>query len=91
MYLNRVTLISFIGSHAERKVANAANIATFSLATKTSYKDDAGSWESRTEWHRCVVFGRRAPQKPRSSAETNGQDMERDRTDHHSVVRRPAY
>jgi single-strand DNA-binding protein len=85
MYLNRVTLISFIGSHAERKVANAANIATFSLATKTSYKDDAGSWESRTEWHRCVVFGRRAPQK------TNGQDMERDRTDHHSVVRRPAY
>jgi hypothetical protein len=26
---------------------------------------------------------RRAPQKPRSSAETNGQDRKRDRTDHH--------
>jgi single-strand DNA-binding protein len=57
MYLNRVTLIGFIGSDAERKAANATNIAIFSLATKTSWKNDAGSWESRTEWHRCVVFG----------------------------------
>jgi single-strand DNA-binding protein len=32
----------------------------FSLATKTSWKNDAGTWESRTEWHRCVAFGRLA-------------------------------
>src|SRR4051812_4596797 len=57
MYLNRVTLIGFIGSDAERKAANATDIAIFSLATKTSWKNDAGSWESRTEWHRCVAFG----------------------------------
>jgi hypothetical protein len=36
------------------------NIAAFSLATKTSWKNDAGSWESRTEWHRCVAFGKLA-------------------------------
>ncbi len=60
MYLNRITLIGFIGSDAERKAANATNIAIFSLATQTSWKNDAGSWESRTEWHRCVAFGKLA-------------------------------
>jgi single-strand DNA-binding protein len=60
MYLNRITLIGFIGSDAERKVVNATNIAIFSLATKTSWKNDAGSWESRTEWHHCVAFGKLA-------------------------------
>ena len=60
MYLNRITLIGFIGSDAERKAANATNIAIFSLATKTSWKNDTGSWESRSEWHRCVAFGKLA-------------------------------
>lgn len=31
-----------------------------SLATKTPWTNDAGSWESRTEWHRRVAFGKRA-------------------------------
>jgi single-strand DNA-binding protein len=48
MYLNRVTLIGFLGSDAEKKVGDATNIAVFSLATKTSSKNDAGTWESRT-------------------------------------------
>ena len=60
MYLNRITLIGFIGGDAERRAANPTNIAIFSLATKTSWKNDAGSWESRTEWHRCVAFGKLA-------------------------------
>jgi single-strand DNA-binding protein len=60
MYLNRITLVGFIGSDAERKAANATNIAIFSLATNTPWKNDAGSWESRTEWHRCVAFGKLA-------------------------------
>jgi single-strand DNA-binding protein len=60
MYLNRITLIGFIGGDAERKAANSTNIAIFSLATKMSWKNDAGSWESRTEWHRCVAFGKLA-------------------------------
>ena len=60
MYLNRITLIGFLGNDAEKKVSNALNLAVFSLATKTSWKNDAGSWESRTEWHRCVAFAKLA-------------------------------
>ena len=60
MHLNRVTLIGFIGNDAEKKVAGTTNIAVFSIATKTSWKNDSGSWESRTDWHRCVAFGRLA-------------------------------
>jgi single-strand DNA-binding protein len=60
MYLNRITLIGFLGSDAEKKVRNATNIAVFSLATKVSWKNEAGAWESRTEWHRCVAFGKLA-------------------------------
>jgi single-strand DNA-binding protein len=60
MYLNRITLIGFLGGDGEKKVSNATNIAVFSLATKTSWKNDGGIWESRTEWHRCVAFGRLA-------------------------------
>ena len=60
MYLNRITLIGFLGNDAEKKVSNATKIAVFSLATKASWKNAAGSWESRTEWHRCVAFGKLA-------------------------------
>jgi single-strand DNA-binding protein len=60
MYLNRITLIGFLGSDAEKEVSDATNLALFSLATKTSWKNDAGTWESRTEWHRCVAFGKLA-------------------------------
>jgi single-strand DNA-binding protein len=60
LYLNRITLIGFLGGDAEKKVTNATNIAVFSLATKASWKNDAGIWESQSEWHRCVAFGRLA-------------------------------
>jgi single-stranded DNA-binding protein len=43
MYLNRITLIGFLGSDAERKATNSTNVTIFSLATKTSWKNDAGS------------------------------------------------
>src|SRR6201996_1914296 len=35
------------------------SFTTFSLATKSSYKDkNSSQYISHTEWHRCVVFGR---------------------------------
>jgi single-strand DNA-binding protein len=59
MYLNTVTLIGFIGSEPDRRQTKNNNTFTvLSLATKASWKNKkTGEWESRTEWHRAVVFG----------------------------------
>ena len=59
MYQNKVNLIGFIGNDAEVHTANERSFTTFSLATKSSYKDKkSGEYVSHTEWHRCVVFSR---------------------------------
>jgi single-strand DNA-binding protein len=59
MYQNKVTLIGFLGNDAEVRTANERSFTTFSLATKSSYKDKkSGEYVSHTEWHRCVVFSR---------------------------------
>ena len=59
MYLNKVNLIGFLGNDAEIHTANERSFTTFSLATKSSYKDKkSGEYVSHTEWHRCVVFSR---------------------------------
>ena len=33
-------------------------VATLSVATKRSWKDAEGAWQSRTDWHRVVIFGK---------------------------------
>lgn len=59
MYLNRLTLIGFIGADAEAKTSNSGSQFTvFSVATKRSWKNAREEWESRTEWHRCLAFGK---------------------------------
>jgi single-strand DNA-binding protein len=60
MYLNRATLIGYLGGDAEvRTGKNNQKFTTFSLATKTSYKDkESAEYVSHTEWHRCIVFGK---------------------------------
>ena len=61
MYLNRITLIGFLGSDAEVRTANNATLAVLSLATKNSYKDKkSGEYISHTEWHRAIVWGKLA-------------------------------
>jgi single-strand DNA-binding protein len=57
MYQNKVTLIGFLGNDAEVRANNNRRFTTLSLATKSSYKKD-GKYISRTEWHRCIVFGK---------------------------------
>jgi single-strand DNA-binding protein len=59
MYLNTVTLIGFLGDDPDRRQTKNNNPFTaLSLATKTSWKNkQTGEWESRTEWHRGIVFG----------------------------------
>jgi single-strand DNA-binding protein len=59
MYQNKVNLIGFLGNEAEVRTANNSSFTTFSLATKSSYKDKkTKQYVSHTEWHRCVVFGK---------------------------------
>ena len=59
MYQNRITLIGFLGRDAEiRNTRNNSSYTVLSLATKASWKDHDGEWQSRTEWHRCIVWGK---------------------------------
>ena len=61
MYKNHIDLIGFIGSDPEaRQTSNGTAVTTFSLATKSSWKNEAGTYESRTEWHRIVLWGKLA-------------------------------
>lgn len=59
MYLNTVTLMGFVGADPNRRQTKDNNSFTvLSLATKASWKNkETGAWESRTEWHRGLVFG----------------------------------
>ena len=58
MYQNKVTLIGFLGNDAEVRTNDDRSFTTLSLATKSSYKRN-GKYVSNTEWHRCVVFGKK--------------------------------
>ncbi len=39
---------------------NGTFVVTLSVATKESWKVADGSWQSRTDWHRIVTFGKQA-------------------------------
>ncbi|HTF65492.1 MAG TPA: single-stranded DNA-binding protein [Edaphobacter sp.] len=57
MYLNKLTLIGYLGNDAEVRTNNDRSLTRFSLATQSSYKKD-GKYINHTEWTRCVVFGK---------------------------------
>ena len=57
--LNQLTIIGFTGNEADiHYTANGTLVATLSVATKQSWKDAEGAWQSRTDWHRVVIFGK---------------------------------
>jgi single-strand DNA-binding protein len=57
---NRVSLIGNLGGAPEiKKASNGNEVATFSLATNTFYKNQQGENVQDTQWHRVVVFGKR--------------------------------
>jgi single-strand DNA-binding protein len=59
--LNQLTIIGFTGADAEvHFTQNGTLVATLSVATKESWKDGVGNWQSRTDWHRTVSFGKQA-------------------------------
>ena len=58
MSLNKVTLIGNVGQDPEiRSTQDGRELANFSLATTENWKDkNTGERQSKTEWHRIVVF-----------------------------------
>ena len=55
--LNRVMLIGNLGKDPElRYTTSGVAVATFSLATNESWKDQDGNQQERTEWHNIVAW-----------------------------------
>jgi len=59
--LNRALLIGRLGKDPELTYTQGGTArCRFSLATSESYKDQAGEWQERTEWHNVVAWGKQA-------------------------------
>ena len=59
--VNKVVLIGHLGGDPEtRFTPSGAAVANFNLATNESWKDANGDIQDKTEWHRCVMFGKSA-------------------------------
>jgi single-strand DNA-binding protein len=59
--LNRVTLIGNLGKDPEIKYTPSGTpVAKLALATNERFKDKAGEWQDRTEWHNVVLWQRQA-------------------------------
>ncbi len=57
--LNRVMLLGRVGRDPEvRYTGSGRAVTTFTLATSHKWKDQDGSEQERTEWHRIVAWGR---------------------------------
>jgi single-strand DNA-binding protein len=59
--MNKVLLLGNVGSEPELRQTSGGNpVLSFSLATNESYLDRDGKRQERTDWHRAVVWGKRA-------------------------------
>lgn len=55
--INEIRILGRLGSDATIRTTRAGdNVATFSVATWESWKDDQGKWQETTEWHTVVTF-----------------------------------
>lgn len=57
---NTIQIIGNLGRDPEQREAraNGAPFTVLSVATRRSWKNAEGDWESRTDWHRVVCFQR---------------------------------
>ena len=61
MYQNRISLIGFVGNDVQLKYTkNGTPVAVLSVATKSSWRNPNGGYNSRTEWHRCTAWNKLA-------------------------------
>ena len=57
---NTIQIIGNLGRDPEQREAraNGSPFTVLSVATRRSWKNAEGGWESRTDWHRVVCFQR---------------------------------
>ena len=59
--VNRVILVGRLGKDPEIKYTpSGMAMASFSLATDENRKDNEGKWQSQTEWHNIILWGKEA-------------------------------
>jgi len=59
--VNKVILIGNLGKDPEVKYTPSGTpVAKFSIATNERFKNKAGEWQDRTEWHNIVAWDRLA-------------------------------
>ncbi|HEV2498319.1 MAG TPA: single-stranded DNA-binding protein [Terriglobia bacterium] len=55
---NSIDVMGFLGADAETKnTRDGVPLTVLSLATKRSWKDAQGEWQSHTDWHRVTCLG----------------------------------
>ena len=58
-YMNKVMLIGNVGRDPETKITTTGTKKiSFSLATSQKYKDAAGEYKEKTQWHNIVCWGK---------------------------------
>lgn len=59
--INKVTLLGNLGKDPDNRFTpSGKQVASFSIATSSSWKDTSGELKTETEWHNCEVWGRLA-------------------------------
>lgn len=59
--INKVMLLGHLGADAElRHTQSGSAVLNLRVATTERYQDRDDQWKERTEWHSCVVWGKRA-------------------------------
>ena len=59
--VNKVVIVGHIGADPEtRFTPSGTAVANFNVATNESRKNSDGGYQDHTEWHSCVLFGKRA-------------------------------
>ena len=59
--VNKVVLVGHLGGDPEtRFTPSGTAVANFNLATNQTWRDANGELQDKTEWHRCVMFGKSA-------------------------------
>ncbi len=61
MSLNKAQLIGNLGRDAELKYTPSGQaVSTINVATTEIWNDKNGQKQERTEWHRCIIWGKTA-------------------------------